>query len=214
MSFATISDITTSSIATNTQHLSTFNFEMLDVSMFNNDFMDNSFVFDNALSFQDISPILVPREQIPTELEEGEIPIKPVDDLLNWLDTIPITNPYSAEMKRLATHANAPSPKVVTLTHHIDYTETILQHIKGAAKCLTDFGPAPRMLDEWVQMGRKMDWVCFLIYLQIQFFSNKSLTPWQYTLYTKTAKVLTSYTICPLCNMYGGPWCQDIVLCK
>src|ERR1700749_4110358 len=112
MSGSTTTSFTTGSTTTtsnSSQYLSTFNFDMLDVSMFDNDFAINAATFDNLLGFEDISPLLVPNYELPPNIPKGDFPVDPTtNNLIAWLDSIPIADPYSKEMRELAASANAP----------------------------------------------------------------------------------------------------------
>ena len=156
--------------------------------------------FDQAFGFKDVSPVIVP-STLPHH-----------DSSVDWLSAIPVIDPFEEEMKLLAARANLRSLKVVTLRHHIDFEETILHHIRGAASWYTKNGPAPRTLDERKKNRSSTDVICYLIFLQISFFGDDSLTPWQFTIYTELSSCLNRYTVCALCNMPEGTWCKDVVL--
>ena len=177
----------------------TFEFDHHIPSSFEEDTITNAMEFDQAFRFKDVSPVVVPSSL-------------PHDDSVAWLSAIPVIDPFEEEMKLLATRANLRSLKVVTLCCHIDFEETILHHIRGVASWYTKNGPAPRTLDERKKNRNGMDIICYLIFLQISFFGDDSLTPWQFTIYTKLGSCLNHYTVCALCNMPEGTWCKDVVL--
>ena len=182
------------------QLLPTFEFDVPATSAFDVDFLDQSMEFDSALGFEAISPVIVPADK----------------DLMNtnldhWLDAIPVINPFAKEMEELAETANIRHPNVITLKSGINVEETIIHHIRGSARWLLNHGPAPRTADERKKDPRTAEMICYLIYLQVCFLGDASLSPWQYTFFTELDGLLDCYAICPLCRMYTGSWCNDIV---
>ena len=204
---------TTNSTAATSQYLSTFKFDMLNVSMFDNNFKQNTAAFNNILGFQDISPLLVPHYKLPPDdPENGALINSTTNNLVAWLNSIPITDPYSKEIHNLTISANAPSPAVTTLKGHVNFKETILHHIKGTAKWFSSQKPAPRGNSERWQDKRSMVQICHMIYLQVIFLGDKSLNPWQLTFYMELSDSMNEYKVCSFCNKLQGSWCKDIVV--
>ena len=196
------SQATTSTTSTDSSlHLPAFKFNIPTTSVFDVDYLDQSMEFDSALGFEVVSPVIIPSD----------------DDLMNtnldsWLDTIPVIDPFTKEMEELAETAYIRSPNIVTLKSGINVEETIVHHIRGSARWLLNHGPAPRTADKRKKDPRTAEVICYLIYLQVCFLSDISLSPWQYTFFTELDGLLDSYAICPLCRMYMGSWCNDVVL--
>ena len=181
--------------------------------MFDNDFEQNAAAFNNILGFQDISPLLVPNYKLPPNIPENETPVNlTTNNLVAWLNSIPIANPYSKEVRDLAITANAPGPAVTTLKGHINFEETILHHIKGTAKWFSSQKPTPRCNSERWQDKRSMAQICHMIYLQVIFLGDESLNPWQTTFYMELSDSMNEYKVCSFCNMLQGSWCKDIVV--
>ena len=114
-------------------------------------------------------------------------------------------------MQDLADRAQAVGTTTILLQDLINYEESVLHHIKENAKFYTTFGPAPRTLEEQYKSNGDASWICYLIHLQILFFSDISLTPWQLTYYSELAIDVLSRKLCPICKMIEGPWCQEVV---
>ena len=88
-------------------------------------------------------------------------------------------------MQDLADRAQAVGTTTILLQDLINYKETVLHHIKENAKFYTTFSPAPRTLEEQYKSNGDASWICYLIHLQIIFFGDISLTPWQLTYYSE-----------------------------
>ena len=169
-----------------------FDFDFSTLSTFDESFLADSLTFDIATGFEPVSPLL-----------------HPTDDTA-WLTELPVIDPREEEMKDLARRANARGPEAVPYLSIIDVEETVLNHIKKAAQWYTEHGPAPRTFEERWKCPHDLDTIIFLIYLQVIFFGDVSLTPWQLTFYTELVSP-AQYRVCPLCQMYESPWCQNVV---
>ena len=174
------------------EYLPEFDFNFTDLSTFDENFLMDSLTFDVATGFEPVSPLLHPTDNTA------------------WFAELPVVDPLEEEMKDLARKANARGPEAVPYLEIIDVEETILNHIKKAAQWYVEHGPAPRTLEERWKCPHDVDAIIFLIYLQVIFFGDTSLTPWQITFYTELVNP-EQYRICPLCQMYESPWCQNVV---
>jgi len=197
-STSTTNTSTTSSTVLSTNpddYLPTFDFDIAfgDLSSFDENFITKALEFDTAMGFKPVSPCIHPRNPD------------------SWLAAIPTVDQPSTEMQDLASRAQEPGPKTILLKDLINYEETVLHHIKENAKYYTTFGPAPMNLEERNKSIGDASWVCYLIYLQVIFFGDISLTPWQTTFYYELAGDVLPKKICPICKMIEGPWCQEVV---
>jgi len=163
--------------------------------IFDEEFIKSALEYDRSQGFQPVSPVL-----------------HPAFNDASWLDDIPVLNKEDLEMKELRSQALVPGPKTVDIGDVLDLEETILHHIRRAADWYTTHGPAPRTLEErWTREDLTAEVIVLLIYYQIIFFGDDSVSPWQFTFYTAQIKDLQDNRYCTMCGMLMSEWCLQVV---
>jgi hypothetical protein len=111
----------------------------------------------------------------------------------------PVRDLYARELEELAARANiTTTKKIVTLQRMMDPEETMLHHIRRSANWLVQNGPAPRTLYERKASPLDTNNILYLLFLQVTFFGDISLTPWQFTFYTELCGFLDKFRSLPV----------------